>query len=155
MNHNTFAVVAIFGVNLPFSGPVVSAWMSWKPPTPNSGRSATVSATIPMPPSQWDWQRHRLILLGRDSMSERMVAPVVVNPLTLSKTASVIDGIAPLENNGRAPKRLAKIQPSATTIKLPRGERVDLILRPVIRNNNATSQLHTIGMMNAPNVCSS
>ena len=63
---------------------------------PRIGRSATVRATIPMPPSQWVRHRHMLMLRGRVSISERIVDPVVENPETLSKTASVMLGIAPL-----------------------------------------------------------
>ena len=39
----------------------------------------------------------------RDSMSVRIVEPVVVNPETLSKTASTNDGISPEIQNGSAP----------------------------------------------------
>ena len=44
--------------------------------------------TIPIPPIQWVRQRSILIERGRFSTSLRIVAPVVVKPLTLSKRAS-------------------------------------------------------------------
>ena len=57
------------------------------------------------------------MLLGKVSTSERIVAPVVVKPLTLSKNASVKDGMEPLIINGIAPKRLVVIHAEATTTK--------------------------------------
>ena len=67
-----------------------------KPPTPSSGISATASAITPMPPSQCVWQRHKFTLFGSASTFAITVAPVVVNPLTLSNTASVNVAAAPL-----------------------------------------------------------
>ncbi len=102
-------------VTFDFSGPVVSAFISWNPPTPSKGINATVNATIPIPPSQFVRQRHKLMLLGKVSMLLKIVAPVVANPLTLSKIASVKFGIAPEKYKGIEPKRLVKIQQQATT----------------------------------------
>jgi hypothetical protein len=42
-----------------------------------------------MPPIHWVWARQRRIPRGRDSISVRMVAPVVVKPETVSKKASM------------------------------------------------------------------
>ena len=50
------------------------------------------------------------IPLGKDSMSVRMVAPVVVKPDIVSKNALVKFGIAPLKRKGRVPKREITIQ---------------------------------------------
>ena len=76
---------------LSFSGPVVSALISLNPPTPKIGIKATVRTTIPIPPSQCIWHRQRFIERGKISTSEKIVAPVVENPETLSKKASVND----------------------------------------------------------------
>ena len=43
-----------------------------------------------------------------------MLAPVVVKPDTVSKSASIYDGMAPLMTNGTAPTRLITIQLKAT-----------------------------------------
>ena len=59
MNHKIFAVSVIFAVTFPLLGPVVSLLMRRKPPTPKSGKRATVKATIPMPPSQCIWHLHK------------------------------------------------------------------------------------------------
>lgn len=53
-------------------------------------------------------------------MSFRIVEPVVENPLTLSKNASVKSGIYPPIQNGIIPKRLVKIHARATTTKVVR-----------------------------------
>lgn len=55
--------------------------------------------------------------LGSFSTSERIVAPVVVKPETLSKKASVKEGIAPEMMKGKVPKKLAAIQAAATIKK--------------------------------------
>ena len=89
MNQRIFAVPAMRVVSLPFSGPVVSALIRRKPPTPKTGTRAMARAMTPMPPSQWVWQRQRLTARGSDSTSLTTEAPVVVKPLMLSKTASV------------------------------------------------------------------
>ena len=89
MNQSVFAVSAMRDVSFALSGPVVSALMRRKPPMPRSGISATASAITPKPPSQCVSHRQRFTLHGRLSTSESTDAPVVVNPLTLSKTASV------------------------------------------------------------------
>ena len=89
MNQSVFAVLATRDVSFALSGPVVSALMRRNPPTPRSGISATASAITPRPPSQCVSQRQKFTLSGRPSTLERTDAPVVVNPLTLSNTASV------------------------------------------------------------------
>jgi len=50
-------------------------------------------------------------------MSVKIVAPVVVNPLTISKKASVNVVATPLKNNGKAPKSDKNIQDSPTIAK--------------------------------------
>ncbi|OQA41027.1 MAG: hypothetical protein BWY50_01917 [Spirochaetes bacterium ADurb.Bin315] len=80
-------MVLIFGVNLSFVGPTLSAPTSIVPVTPKAGRRATKSTTIPIPPSQLVWERQKRIDRGRLSISLNVVAPVVVNPLMVSKNA--------------------------------------------------------------------
>jgi len=70
-------------------GPGASASIRWSPPNPNNGNMATVSTTIPIPPNQWVVERQNKIDLGRDSISVRIEAPVVVKPDIVSKNASV------------------------------------------------------------------
>ena len=62
---------------------------------------------------------------------------MVVKPETLSKKASVKLGTQPEKNKGRAPKRLAKNQAAATTIKASRG--VMAIFFPLPSNNTITA----------------
>ena len=52
------------------------------------GRSARVSTSTPMPPIQWVKLRQKSTPRGSVSTCGRMDAPVVVNPLTVSKNAS-------------------------------------------------------------------
>ncbi len=53
------------------------------------GRIASVRTMIPIPPSQCVVLRQKSKLLGRASMSERMLAPVVVKPDMDSKTVLI------------------------------------------------------------------
>ena len=77
---------AIRGVSFSsFIGPGVSALNSWLPPTPSSGRMATASTRIPIPPISTRKQRQTLIDSGSLSRPESTVAPVVVSPDTVSK----------------------------------------------------------------------
>ena len=77
------------GVSFSMLGPGASASMSWAPPTESSGRMATASTTIPIPPSHWVSCRHRRIEreCAENEMSPITVAPVVVKPLMPSKRA--------------------------------------------------------------------
>jgi hypothetical protein len=86
-----------------------------------------------------------LILRGRFSISERIDAPVVENPLTLSKTASVNEGIYPLVNKGKAPKRLVKIHAGATITNVNFILRLNFLLRKRRINMAAQIQLQSIG----------
>ena len=148
MNQSVFAVLAMREVSLALSGPVVSALMRRNPPMPRSGISATASAITPNPPNQCVSQRQRLMLRGRASMSESTEAPVVVNPLTLSNTASVNEGKYPLKYNGSAPKTQIATQmpptvPNACWTSKTRG-------RPRAWSQNivATPQPNSIGTRN-------
>ena len=55
-----------------------------------------VNMMIPIPPSHWVSALQKSIPADWDSMLAITVAPVVVNPDTDSKKASVIRGISPL-----------------------------------------------------------
>jgi hypothetical protein len=50
----------------------------------------------PIPPIQWVKHRQKVEHLLKYSTSERMDAPVVVKPDTVSKRASVREGISPV-----------------------------------------------------------
>ena len=70
---------------------------------------------MPMPPSQWAKERQKRIDFGRDSISDRIDAPVVVKPEQDSKKASTGDGMAPEITNGIAPTTEATSQLVETT----------------------------------------
>ncbi len=55
-----------------------------------AGATATTRTTMPTPPSHWLRLRHSRMASGSSSMVSISVAPVVVNPLMLSKKASVM-----------------------------------------------------------------
>jgi len=55
--------------------------------------------------------------MGRISISFIIVAPVVVNPETVSKYASTNEGILPEKTKGREPKNDTRIHPSETIVK--------------------------------------
>ena len=62
-----------------------------------------------MPPIQWVKLRQNSMALSSDSMSVSMLEPVVVNPDTVSKNASMNPGICLLMTKGRQPKKLSMI----------------------------------------------
>ena len=70
-----------------------------------------------MPPTQCVKLRQNSMLLGRVSISGRMVAPVVVKPDTVSKNASAKPGIVPENTNGNAPNSEMSTHEIATIIK--------------------------------------
>ena len=77
------------GLSLSGTGVGTSALYSCMPPTPRNGRIATDRTMIPMPPSHWIKLRHSKSAFGSVSIPVKMEAPVVVNPETDSKKASV------------------------------------------------------------------
>jgi hypothetical protein len=79
---------------------------------------ATVRTTMPIPPSQWVRDLQNRTDRGRGSIAVRIEAPVVVNPLIVSKNASVYEGMAPERTKGTAPTAEAAIQ-LAVTIRKP------------------------------------
>ena len=81
------------------------------------GNIAKTKTKTPMPPTRWVKLLQNIMDLFRLSTSGNIVAPVVVNPLTLSKKASIIFGISPLITKGRAPKNEINNQDKATITK--------------------------------------
>ena len=81
-------------------------------------------------------------------MSFKIVAPVVVNPETLSKNASVMFGIVPEKIYGSAPKILVNVQASATTTKPALVlSRVECFF-PVNKKTAPSAQLQIMGIKN-------
>ena len=81
------ADLRIFGTILLTVGPGLSArsrWLAWPP----IFTSDSMNTRMPMPPNQWVKLRQKSIPLSSASTSVRMLAPVVVNPETVSNTAS-------------------------------------------------------------------
>ena len=70
-----------------------------------------------MPPIQWLKLRQNKLPFVRPSTSDTTVAPVVVNPEIISKSASAKCGISPLITNGRHPITDIRIHESATVTK--------------------------------------
>jgi hypothetical protein len=90
--------------------------------------------------------------LGNDSTSASTVAPVVVNPLTLSNIASVNDWNAPLKYSGMEPKTQIAIHripttPNASCIPTTAGF-------PLTLNQKAAAKDHaqSIGRKNGRNI---
>jgi len=77
---------------------------------------AKVRTKIPIPPSQWVKDRQNSIPLGKTSISVIIVAPVVVNPDTVSKNASTKEGILPENTKGKEPKKDTKTHPNVTIV---------------------------------------
>ena len=80
------------------------------------GSIAVTNTIIPIPPIQCVKLRQKSIPRFRLSTSVNIEAPVVVNPLTVSKNASTTDGIAPLITNGSEPTAESIIHVAATII---------------------------------------
>ena len=78
INHKRFAVSVILGCNLSLLGPGASAANNCIPPIPKRGKMAIANTIIPIPPIQCVVLRQNKIPFGTDSISLRMVDPVVV-----------------------------------------------------------------------------
>ena len=63
---------------------------------PRRGSTATDKMITPMPPTHWVKPRHTPMLRGRSAGLATTVEPVVVKPDTVSKKASVMLGIVPV-----------------------------------------------------------
>ncbi len=73
------------------------------------------STMIPIPPIHCVKLRQNRMPCGRDSMSEKTVAPVVVNPDTDSKSAWTGESMTPVNRYGSAPKTPIASQDRETT----------------------------------------
>ncbi len=104
-----------------FIGPGVSALNNWLPPTPSSGRIATASTRMPMPPISTIRQRQTLIEVGSASRPVSTVEPVVVRPDTASKYASVKLRSGKYTISGSAPKAGNTVHTRLTSRKPSRG----------------------------------
>ena len=108
------AVSRIWGDILETEGPGLSARMRKMVCPPASGSTISMNTSTPIPPTQCVRQRHSMEAWDSASTSLRMVAPVVVKPETVSKSASTKNGISPLSTNGSAPITARMSQQSAT-----------------------------------------
>ncbi len=86
----------IFGTSLPTDGPGLSARIRLMLEPPLMGMIASRNTRTPMPPIQWVKLRQNREQWESASTSLKMLAPVVVKPDTVSKSASVKDGISPV-----------------------------------------------------------
>ena len=105
------------GTSLPTEGPGLSAFIRCMLLPPTIGRTASRNTSTPMPPIQCVKLRQISEQWLSASTSERMLAPVVVKPETVSNSASTKLGISPVIRKGRQPNRLMTIQPSAVVTK--------------------------------------
>ena len=111
------AVCFILGTNFPTLEPELSALRRCILLPPAIGIIAIIKTITPIPPIQWEKLRHISIHFDKSSTLVKIDAPVVVNPDTISKTASTIFGISPLTTKGIAPTILIIIQLRDTTTK--------------------------------------
>ena len=81
------------------------------------GMMAMTNTSTPMPPIQWVKLRQNSKPRHRPSMLVRMLAPVVVKPEAVSKTASTYRGICPDMAKGNAPNRDMSTQLNPTITK--------------------------------------
>ena len=100
----------IFGTSLPTDGPGLSARIRFMLEPPPMGMMARMKTRTPMPPIQCVKLRQKIEQWLNASTSLNMLAPVVVNPETVSNKASVKEGISPVSINGRQPVRLMRSQ---------------------------------------------
>ena len=88
------ALSPILGTILEKVGPGLSARARWEARPVMEGRSARVNTSTPMPPIQCVKQRQSIRQWLMLSTSDRMLAPVVVKPDTVSNSASINRGIS-------------------------------------------------------------
>ena len=112
------------------------------------GRKIIVKVRKPIPPMKWVSLRHINNPWSRDSMSWRMVAPLVVYPDIISKKASVKDGIAPESRNGKVDTPQMMLQPNTVTTTASRivnSRKIGLKNLSGAPNANTISMLIKIG----------
>ena len=102
---------------MPGVGPGLSAFKRCIVLPLNDGIKAKINIRNPIPPTQWVKLLQNNIPLGKLWTSVNIDAPVVVNPDEVSKNASIIDGIVPLNIKGNAPKKEIAIHANPTVTK--------------------------------------
>ncbi|CDC70217.1 putative uncharacterized protein [Candidatus Colimorpha enterica] len=95
-------------------GPGISARIICIDRPESDGNIAMTKTSTPIPPIQCVKLRQKSAPWLSASTSSSTEAPVVVNPLTVSKKASTNDGISRLMTNGSAPAADMSIHASAT-----------------------------------------
>ena len=116
MPYRIRALDLTFGTRRLTEGPGLSAFMRFMRLPPVIGSRMSRKTRTPMPPIQWVKLRHIRIQFGMTSTSDRILAPVVVKPDTVSNSASIGLEIAPENRNGSAPAILRTIQLRETVI---------------------------------------
>ena len=80
-----------------------------------------MNTSTPIPPIQFEKLRHMSMHFGSSSTvmltEPKILAPVVVNPDTVSKSASTNELVTPENIKGSEPKRLRNIHERATITK--------------------------------------
>ena len=128
-------------------GPGISARMTCIELPDSVGIIAIMSTSTPMPPIQCVKLRQKSIPWLIASTSVTTEAPVVVKPLTVSKSASIYDGISREMKNGSAPMsestihaRATVIKPSRTNISVVRGFDITVSSTPMIAAEAAAAK---------------
>ena len=98
----------------PNAGPGTSAFMICTVSDSVCGRTARAKTSTPIPPIKCVKLRQKRLECAKASTSVSILAPVVVNPLAVSKNASTIDGISPFKTKGSEPKKDKRIQDKDT-----------------------------------------
>ena len=98
------------------------------------GRINNIKITTPIPPKKCVEERHNKRLLGKDSISDKIVAPVVVYPDTLSNHALIREKSPPHNTYGNIPNIQDSTQEN-TIIKKPSFRLIFECLRTNISGN--------------------
>ena len=85
------------------------------------GKIANANTNTPIPPTKWVKLRQNNEEYPKIDKSLKILEPVVVKPLAVSKNASAKFGISPANTNGNPPKNDNKIQLNATVTIPSRG----------------------------------
>ena len=112
------AVCLSLGTSLPTDGPGLSAFIRFifDPDALFIGMIANRNTRTPIPPIQCVKHLQNIIPWDIVSTSLRILAPVVVSPDTVSKSAFVNDGISPDITNGIQPNILSSTQLNAVAM---------------------------------------
>ena len=108
--YNILAVCFTLGTSFPTDGPGLSALIRLILEPPLNGTMAIINTSTPIPPIQCEKHRHVVLHLETTSTSLNILAPVVVKPDTISKSALINDGISPVIIKGMAPTTPISIQ---------------------------------------------